>query len=115
MARCHCCTLFPPQVSAGYRPPCPPGLNARLWSLISRCWHEDPVERPSMTQVVGELQQLQELGLLRPVPPRPDTAGPSPRVSPKNRRGRKRLGMDGAEGGGGVAEGPACGCQCTIS
>lgn len=41
----------------GYRPVIPVGTSPALASLIMRCWHVDPDERPTADMVVGTLQQ----------------------------------------------------------
>ena len=42
------------------------GLDDQLWSLISRCWAQNPADRPSMSEVVFELKAFKtfpELGV----------------------------------------------------
>eukprot|EP00798_Chlamydomonas_sp_ICE-L_P016464 gene16464-22686_t len=46
------------QVSAGYRPPRVCGIHPQVWGLITSCWNEDPVQRPSMSQVQVILHTL---------------------------------------------------------
>ena len=29
------------------------GLTDSVWNMAVRCWHQDPVQRPTMTEVVG--------------------------------------------------------------
>jgi len=29
------------------------GLTDSVWDMTVRCWHRDPVQRPTMTEVVG--------------------------------------------------------------
>ena len=48
----------------GERPPRPTdpeviarGLDDKLWNLITRCWHQDPMRRPTINQVLAELPQ----------------------------------------------------------
>ncbi|KAG2498820.1 hypothetical protein HYH03_003013 [Edaphochlamys debaryana] len=48
------------RVSEGFRPARPPRLSERQWGLVCRCWHPDPCERPSMSEVVGELEAMRE-------------------------------------------------------
>ena len=33
------------------------GLSSEVWDLINRCWEEDPLKRPTMEDVVRELQE----------------------------------------------------------
>ncbi|KAL0572052.1 hypothetical protein V5O48_009910 [Marasmius crinis-equi] len=52
-----------PDVVRGIRPPRPdadecPGLTDDIWSLIERCWNQNPNERPSMLEVVALLEQM---------------------------------------------------------
>jgi len=35
-----------------------PQINDQMWSVIQKCWARDPNERPSMAQVVDELEQF---------------------------------------------------------
>ncbi|KAG2483792.1 hypothetical protein HYH03_017387 [Edaphochlamys debaryana] len=46
----------------GYRPARPRTLQGpsydELWALITACWHDDPVQRPSMQEVAERLRQL---------------------------------------------------------
>ncbi|EFJ51215.1 hypothetical protein VOLCADRAFT_88073 [Volvox carteri f. nagariensis] len=47
------------RVSEGYRPPRPERkVSEEQWTLVSRCWHQDPCERPSMTEVLQMLGAL---------------------------------------------------------
>jgi hypothetical protein len=39
------------KVAEGFRPPQPKKISQELWELISYCWHQDPTERPCMSQV----------------------------------------------------------------
>lgn len=45
-------------VCNGYRPPHNKALTHPLWDLICRCWHDDPVQRPAMSEVADELRLL---------------------------------------------------------
>ncbi|PNH00521.1 putative inactive serine/threonine-protein kinase roco10 [Tetrabaena socialis] len=42
----------------GRRPALPPSLDPRVSALIASCWQADPVERPTMAQVVWELRDV---------------------------------------------------------
>ncbi|OHS97880.1 TKL family protein kinase [Tritrichomonas foetus] len=44
------------KVMAGERPQIPSNISDSLQSLIKRCWAQDPSQRPSMHQVVAELE-----------------------------------------------------------
>lgn len=43
------------------RPSLPPETPAPLSQLIGACWHQDAQQRPTIQDVVGQLQQLKEL------------------------------------------------------
>lgn len=52
------------KMQQGERPPRPTdpeviarGLDDKLWNLITRCWHQDPMRRPTINQVLAELPQ----------------------------------------------------------
>jgi len=49
------------KISQGYRPRKPDGLSSAAWHLVQRCWAQDPVMRPTMSQVVTELVALQQV------------------------------------------------------
>lgn len=34
------------------------GLDDRLWDLMTRCWAQDPKDRPDILQVSGELDEM---------------------------------------------------------
>ena len=34
------------------------GLTDSMWDVVVRCWNQDPVQRPLMTEVVGLLRKL---------------------------------------------------------
>ncbi|EFJ52663.1 hypothetical protein VOLCADRAFT_85869 [Volvox carteri f. nagariensis] len=46
------------KVAEGFRPPRIHALPDAAWSIIERCWHRDPVQRPTMAQVQAEFQKL---------------------------------------------------------
>ena len=56
------------QVCNGFRPPRNKVLTDGMWELIEQCWHDDPVQRPGMGQVVRELQLLREAAAAVPEP-----------------------------------------------
>ena len=33
------------------------GLTDLMWDITVRCWHQDPVQRPKMTKVVGLVRE----------------------------------------------------------
>ena len=33
------------------------GLTDSIWDTTVRCWHQDPVQRPMMTEVVGLVRE----------------------------------------------------------
>jgi hypothetical protein len=39
------------KVAKGYRPSQPKKMSQELWDLISACWHQDPIQRPHITEV----------------------------------------------------------------
>jgi serine/threonine protein kinase len=39
------------------RPKIPTGCSSLLQSIIERCWHQDPIQRPTAQDVVAELQK----------------------------------------------------------
>jgi len=45
-------------VSNGLRPQFPSGTQMDLQEIISKCWEEDPNERPTFKQLLAQLQQL---------------------------------------------------------
>jgi hypothetical protein len=45
------------------RPLLPASTPPRLASLISRCWQEEPRQRPSTAAVAAELQDMMQVGL----------------------------------------------------
>lgn len=49
------------KVAGGYRPRKPAKLADELYQLCCDGWHQDPLERPDMVQVVERLEQLLEL------------------------------------------------------
>ncbi|EWM24092.1 serine threonine protein kinase [Nannochloropsis gaditana] len=42
----------------GHRPPLPPRTPPRLAQLIQLCWHDDPIRRPTFSQVVAGLKEV---------------------------------------------------------
>lgn len=54
-------------VKSGQRPSRPNGrlvhhgLDDRLWNLINRCWAQSPLDRPSASYIVQELQRIRTL------------------------------------------------------
>ena len=34
------------------------GLTDSMWDMTVRCWHQDPAQRPTMTEVVGFLREI---------------------------------------------------------
>ncbi|KXZ46952.1 hypothetical protein GPECTOR_39g446 [Gonium pectorale] len=53
-------TGYAEMVARGYRPPRLRCLSDAAWSLISACWHEDPVQRPGMGEVAERLRGMME-------------------------------------------------------
>ncbi|MEW5313157.1 MAG: hypothetical protein WDW38_004746 [Sanguina aurantia] len=50
----------------------PPGLDPRIWNLVTQCWAQDPVERPTMEMV---LRQLEDIADADGQNPRPSNTG----------------------------------------
>lgn len=55
-------TSIPTALHNGERPERPSeaviverGLDARLWDLLTRCWEQDPYKRPTILEVLEEL------------------------------------------------------------
>ena len=51
------------KISDGIRPDRPQGaeklgLTVSLWEMTCRCWHQDPAQRPNITEVAGLLREL---------------------------------------------------------
>lgn len=44
------------KVAGGYRPAQPKAVPDDLWRLVSACWHQDPLMRPHMSEVVAVLE-----------------------------------------------------------
>ena len=40
------------------------GIDTALWSLVEKCWAHDPDARPSIHEVLAELERLRELPAL---------------------------------------------------
>lgn len=45
------------KITSGERPPIPDGCGPKLASLIQRCWDQEPTKRPTITEVLFELEQ----------------------------------------------------------
>jgi serine/threonine protein kinase len=54
-------TQFKAGVREGKRPNLPPDCPARLSGLIKRCWHADPLLRPSFPDICTELRYIKGL------------------------------------------------------
>ena len=39
------------------------GLTDSVWDMMVRCWHQDPAQRPTMTEVVRLLRKWPVLSL----------------------------------------------------
>ncbi|GIL78804.1 hypothetical protein Vretimale_241 [Volvox reticuliferus] len=46
------------KVAGGFRPSRLLAVPCAAWALIESCWHQDPMQRPTMPQVHAELQRL---------------------------------------------------------
>ncbi|GIL45274.1 hypothetical protein Vafri_2557 [Volvox africanus] len=46
------------KVAGGFRPGRLQAAPDAAWALVESCWHQDPMQRPTMTQVHAELQRL---------------------------------------------------------
>ncbi|GLC44719.1 hypothetical protein PLESTB_000971200 [Pleodorina starrii] len=58
------------KVCEGFRPPRPACLSDAAWSLLSACWHDDPVQRPPMKAVAERLAELRAAEKDCPTDPR---------------------------------------------
>jgi len=45
-----------------YRPPLPEATNDALTLLLEKCWHDDPDERPSFSEIHAMLVHVKEQG-----------------------------------------------------
>jgi hypothetical protein len=59
MAACERHPALPLQVANGYRPPLGPQVAPGVRAVIEHCWKGLPELRPSMSEVVQELQAMQ--------------------------------------------------------
>lgn len=50
----------PLQVAGGYRQPLPKTLSPELKAIISDCWAQQPIDRPSMATVLQRLLDVQQ-------------------------------------------------------
>ncbi|KAH9550498.1 hypothetical protein CY35_10G075000 [Sphagnum magellanicum] len=84
--------IFKDSVRQGKRPNLPPDFPARLSGLINRCWHVDPLVRPSFPDICTELRYIKGLLL---------TDDKSTLAKPPNEgfQGMKREGRFGGLGG----------------
>ncbi|KAG0600512.1 hypothetical protein M758_11G039800 [Ceratodon purpureus] len=48
-------------VIEGLRPVIPNDISSSIQSLLARCWHQNPVERPSFEEILKELEKNNEL------------------------------------------------------
>lgn len=49
---------LPPSLPQGLRPPLPPHTPPLLACLIQACWHQDPIHRPTFTQILVTLKRI---------------------------------------------------------
>jgi serine/threonine protein kinase len=45
-------------VHQSMRPPVPPGISPPVQYLMQQCWHQDPNQRPSFTEILQQLKSL---------------------------------------------------------
>ncbi|CAK9195054.1 unnamed protein product [Sphagnum troendelagicum] len=95
---------FKASVQQGKRPNLPPDCPARLSGLIKRCWHADPILRPSFPDICTELRYIKGLLL---TDDKSTLAKPPPN---EGLQGIKREGPFGGQGGRFVA----CGTPMSI-
>ncbi|KAH8950277.1 hypothetical protein BDL97_10G076000 [Sphagnum fallax] len=98
-------TQFKAGVRQGKRPNLPPDCPARLSGLIKRCWHADPLLRPSFPDICTELRYIKGLLL---TDDKSTLAKPPPN---EGFQGFKTEGPFGGQGGRFVA----CGTPMSIS
>ncbi|MEW5301204.1 MAG: hypothetical protein WDW36_004078 [Sanguina aurantia] len=46
------------KIANGFRPKRPQGFDPRVWNLVTQCWAQDPVERPTMEMVLRQLEDI---------------------------------------------------------
>ncbi|KAJ0404978.1 hypothetical protein P43SY_004895 [Pythium insidiosum] len=57
-------------VHNGIRPPFPDNVDSEYAALINECWHSNPSDRPSFTEIVSRLEKIVErLGASTEMPP----------------------------------------------
>ncbi|GLD93111.1 hypothetical protein PINS_up001703 [Pythium insidiosum] len=57
-------------VNSGIRPPFPDNVDSEYAVLINDCWHSNPSDRPSFTEIVSRLEKIVErLGASTEMPP----------------------------------------------
>ncbi|GLC52639.1 hypothetical protein PLESTB_000652000 [Pleodorina starrii] len=88
----------------GRRPLLPPCLDPRVAGLIGVCWHSDPLERPSMQQVVAVLQDVLYGDQVAAVAASPRA---SRRILPSGASVSFIVSGGGGGGGGGFKEDPS--------
>ncbi|KAG2496619.1 hypothetical protein HYH03_005440 [Edaphochlamys debaryana] len=107
------------KVAEGFRPPRPQRFSEAQWTLVCRCWHQDPCERPSMGEVGGELRAM-----LQAVQAAAQAKAPASAASGRHVFARAKSGSGtapptptGADGARATLtpEPPQCGCGCVIS
>ncbi|KXZ55469.1 hypothetical protein GPECTOR_2g1018 [Gonium pectorale] len=106
------------KVSEGFRPPRPDRFTDAQWDLVSRCWHQDPCERPGMAEVVERLREIsKELGASTGGYGGYGRSNRWSALRPVGRPlGEDRVSEAKSRNGDASALGfPACGCGCVIS
>ncbi|GIL47856.1 hypothetical protein Vafri_4496 [Volvox africanus] len=54
----HCCKDWPELVATGFRPARLDAIPAPVWVLITECWNQDPLARPTMAEVELRLRRM---------------------------------------------------------
>lgn len=135
----HKCEDFADLVAGGYRPAQPASVPNAVWALITDCWHQDPLCRPSMSAVEQRLRELRGSNYEAVQPPQQQdrsarsgtapsraltgggaSAGTGTGTGTLSRKDSRQsvglpggVGEGGAEGGGGGAK-AGLGCGCVI-
>ena len=46
------------QVSNGFRLPCPADCPEEIYQVMQSCWHENPEQRPSFSELAAKIEEL---------------------------------------------------------
>ncbi|GLI69639.1 hypothetical protein VaNZ11_014307 [Volvox africanus] len=54
----HCCKDWPELVATGFRPARLDAIPGPVWDLITECWNQDPLARPTMAEAESRLRRM---------------------------------------------------------